>query len=131
MKDIANLLLPSSDTQGAYNRDYPPEIDLKAIKRTINMIPGTLPLTELLRQFQQSQVHMAAAINEHGTLLGIVTLEDVIEVLVGEINDEFDEGAPPLIQKIEKGYRVLSRVPLHQLATELDLPELYQSKAST
>src|SRR5207244_12300392 len=66
------------------------EIDLNEVRRDILFVPALLPVPRLLRQFQTSHVHMAVVVDEYGATLGIVTLEDVIEELVGEIDDEFD-----------------------------------------
>src|SRR5205807_3140334 len=66
------------------------EIDLNEVRRDILFVPALLPVPRLLRQFQSSHVHMAIVVDEYGATLGIVTLEDVIEELVGDIDDEFD-----------------------------------------
>jgi CBS domain containing-hemolysin-like protein len=91
-KDIVRFLLASKDK-------YAPEttlsavlgdLNLSGICRKINKVAWNLPLSKLLRIFQRTKIHMAGVFNEHGSLLGLVTLEDVIEEIVGEINDEFD-----------------------------------------
>jgi CBS domain containing-hemolysin-like protein len=64
--------------------------DLLKIKREILFLPESCTLDEAQRQFQQKHVHMAIVIDEYGGTAGMVTLEDVIEELVGEIQDEFD-----------------------------------------
>ena len=63
------------------------------IKRDILFVPELLPVPKLLRQFQTSHIHMAIVVDEYGATRGIVTLEDVIEEIVGEIEDEFDPAA--------------------------------------
>src|SRR5439155_2059043 len=65
------------------------DIDLRKIKRDVLFVPELLLVPRLLRQFQSSRVHMAIVVDEYGATLGIVTLEDVIEEIVGEIEDEF------------------------------------------
>jgi CBS domain containing-hemolysin-like protein len=65
-------------------------IDLNDIRRDVLFVPELLAVPKLLRQFQTSHVHMAVVVDEYGATQGIVTLEDVLEEIVGEIADEFD-----------------------------------------
>lgn len=76
-------------------KDLPPagdasEADLRRIARLPLIIPDTLSLERLLRRFQLERAHMAVVADEYGAVVGIVTLEDVLEELVGELRDEFD-----------------------------------------
>lgn len=66
-------------------------MDLKKIKRDILFVPENKPLTKLLKDFQRNKIHMAIVIDEFGVTIGLVTLEDVLEELVGEIQDEYDQ----------------------------------------
>ena len=61
------------------------------LKRDVSYYPETISLDALFREFQRTKLHMAVLIDEHGGTTGVVTLEDVLEELVGEIYDEFDE----------------------------------------
>jgi putative hemolysin len=70
----------------AGKRDAP----LRSLARQPLVVPGSLPLTRLLRDFQNRRIHMALVVDEYGGIDGLVTLEDVIEELVGEIEDETD-----------------------------------------
>ncbi|MGH7823382.1 MAG: hemolysin family protein [Candidatus Binatia bacterium] len=72
--------------------------DLISRKRDVLFVPETTTLDDLQRQFQQKRVHMAVVVDEYGGTAGLVTFEDVLEELVGEIQDEFDREQP----KIEK-----------------------------
>jgi CBS domain containing-hemolysin-like protein len=76
--------------------------DLAAIKREILFVPETRPLDLLQRDFQQRQTHMAIVVDEYGGTSGLVTLEDVIEEIVGEIQDEFDR-EPPTVEETPEG----------------------------
>jgi CBS domain containing-hemolysin-like protein len=67
-------------------------------------IPSTAKLGTALKQMQSRRAHLAFVIDEHGGLAGIVTLEDLLEEIVGEINDEYDEEVLSQIQKVEGGY---------------------------
>lgn len=65
--------------------------DLKSILRTPLFIPSTLSVDDLLERMQQSKTHLAIVIDEYGGMAGVATMEDVIEQLVGEVRDEFDQ----------------------------------------
>jgi CBS domain containing-hemolysin-like protein len=100
------------------------EIDLQQIKRDVLFVPELTPVPKLLRQFQTSHVHMAVVVDEYGATRGVVTLEDVIEQIVGEIEDEFDpEGRVDFVEEGEN-FRVAGNYPLHGLRERLDLPDL-------
>jgi CBS domain containing-hemolysin-like protein len=76
------------------------------IKPVIHVIE-TIPIQELLVKLQKSQSHMAVLSDEYGGTAGIVTVEDILEEIVGEIRDEFDEDELPLIQKKGEGHFIL------------------------
>src|SRR3954469_5616546 len=66
------------------------DVNLEEIVRPALMVPETKDLAALLQEFRRTQQHLAIVINEYGTMEGIVTLEDLVEEIVGEIEDEFD-----------------------------------------
>jgi CBS domain containing-hemolysin-like protein len=70
------------------------------IVRTVLFVPPLMPVGDLLQQMQQKRVHMAIVIDEYGGTDGVVTIEDLLEAVVGEIDDEHDEFEGPLIRKI-------------------------------
>jgi CBS domain containing-hemolysin-like protein len=98
------------------------DIDLRAIKRQVFFVPELLPVPQLLRQFQEKQIHLAVVVDEYGSTQGIVTLEDVLEEIVGEIEDEFDTAGPVPFVKEGNSYRVAGQYPLHELRDRLNLP---------
>ncbi len=69
-------------------------IDIESLMRPAYFVPETKKINRLLKQFQRRHLHMAIATDEFGGVSGIVTIEDIIEELVGEIQDEYDEEAP-------------------------------------
>ncbi len=80
------------------------------------VVPETKELGELLREFQQHQQQMAIVIDEYGGTAGLVTLEDILEEIVGEIQDEHEPKQPPEWEEIEEGlYRLQGRAPLEVL----------------
>jgi CBS domain containing-hemolysin-like protein len=97
------------------------DIDLSAIRRDVLFVPELQPVIRLLRQFQQSQIHLAVVVDEYGATQGIVTLEDVLEELVGEINDEFDQQRPRTdFAKDGESFRVSGGFPLREMREQLE-----------
>lgn len=98
-------------------------IDLRKIMRPILYVPELIPLPRLLREFQTSRMHMAVVVDEYGVTQGLVTLEDVLEELVGQIDDEFDAVASDLEQD-GNAWIAPGLLPLHELRNRLDVREL-------
>jgi CBS domain containing-hemolysin-like protein len=107
------------------------EIDLRQIRRDVLFVPELTPVPKLLRQFQTSHVHMAVVVDEYGATRGIVTLEDVIEQIVGEIEDEFDPAVKADFVKDGENFRVAGDFPLHTLRERLELPDLNGADVDT
>jgi CBS domain containing-hemolysin-like protein len=89
-------------------------------------VPDSKPLDALLREMQRDRNHMALLIDEYGAIAGLVTIEDVLEEIVGEIADEYDtDEVAPVEDLGDKRFRVSARLPLEDLAElyELDLDD--------
>jgi CBS domain containing-hemolysin-like protein len=82
------------------------QVDLRSLKREILFVPETKLIEELLKEFQQHRVHMAIVVDEYGVMSGLITLEDVIEELVGEIQDEYDQETPRVQPLADGSWRV-------------------------
>ena len=93
--------------------------------RPVHFIPATKKIIELLRELQQKRIHMAIVLDEYGGTAGLVTIEDLLEELVGEIRDEHDQEAPPYRQVSENEYLVDASTPIVDLneLLYLQIPE--------
>jgi CBS domain containing-hemolysin-like protein len=95
------------------------------VMRPATFVPDSKPVDELLREMQAQQVHVAVVIDEYGGTAGLVTIEDILEEIVGEIADEYDREAPRVEDLGDGRLRVTARLPVDELADLLDvtLPE--------
>lgn len=100
-----------------------PEFELKTIRRPVRFILETQLVKDLLPEFRKGRTHLSVVVNEFGSTVGILTLEDILEELVGEIQDEFDTEAPtPMVQRRGDGsYIIHGRMLLEDLEDELDI----------
>jgi len=99
--------------------------ELRQLARDILFLPVTLRLDQLLLEFQRNRVHLAILLDEYGSVVGMVTLENVLEELVGPIQDEFDRETPPITPIGEHVFEVDAACPLDVLAETcgLEIPE--------
>ncbi|HEY9311223.1 hemolysin family protein [Williamsia sp.] len=109
-------------------RSLPPEqpsvVEVRELMRPPEFIPDSKPLDKVLADMQRSHNHMAVLVDEYGGVAGLLTIEDVLEEIVGEINDEYDSDETPPIEALDDGsggYRVSSRLPIQDLAELLDV----------
>src|SRR5207248_10604744 len=98
-----------------------PQADIRSIVREPLVIPETKSIDQLLREFQHRRVHMAIVLDEYGGTAGLVTLEDVLEELVGEIQDEDTFEPPKIIRLAEGQYRLDGAVTLTDLRFDLNI----------
>lgn len=116
-----------------YAKDLLPEIGknpadfkLRDKMRNAYFVPETKPLRALLHEFQNQKLHIAVVLDEYGGTAGIVTLEDILEELVGEITDEYEETPPEPIKKISRDMiEADARTSVDEINDEfeLELPE--------
>jgi CBS domain containing-hemolysin-like protein len=95
------------------------------LMRPANYVPETQRIDDLLRQMQRGRQHMAIVVDEYGGSTGVVTLEDIVEQIVGDIRDEHDR-TPATIERLPDGsYRVAARMHIDELneALDWDLPK--------
>jgi magnesium and cobalt transporter len=107
-----------------YFGDSASDFRLRAMLREPLRVPETKPVGELLRDFQNAEVHMAVVVDEYGGTSGICTIEDVLEEIVGEIHDEHEpaDEQPPLMVPVGDGrYEADGRVPITEVNERLGL----------
>lgn len=95
------------------------ELSVRALLRPAVFVPETKPLNELLREFRVSRNHMAIVVDEYGGVSGLVTIEDVLEQIVGDIEDEydFDEDADNILPTPNGRWRVKALTPIEDFNT--------------
>ena len=113
IKDVVGLLADAGQSP-----DLAAPI-LKSIRREILYAPPSMRVTDLLLRMQASRIHMALVIDEYGGTDGLVTIEDLVEEIVGEINDEHDDEDEALIAPhADAGWDVAARVEIEEFETE-------------
>ncbi|WP_182914918.1 hemolysin family protein [Paenibacillus thiaminolyticus] len=96
-----------------YDREK--EFDFRTLIHPILTVPEAIPVKTLLTRMQQENMHMALLVDEYGGTSGIITIEDILEEIVGEIRDEFDTNERPEIEVLDEGcYLLDGLVPLHE-----------------
>src|SRR3954447_1252486 len=96
------------------------------LMRTPTFVPESKPVDELLRDMQAQRIHMAIVVDEYGGVAGLLTIEDILEEIVGEIADEHDAVQRPPVEELPDGsMRITARLPVDDLAEvfDVELPE--------
>ncbi len=107
-----------------------PQPDLRKIKRELHMVPEMMPIDKLLRFFLDKHVHVALAVDEFGGAVGIVTLDNVLEEIVGDIQDEFDHEVSEFKRINENEFTVEGTFNLYELADQTGI-ELESDEVTT
>jgi CBS domain containing-hemolysin-like protein len=108
LKDISRRIFENAEAERTELVDN--------LMRAAYFVPDSKPADELLRDMQSARVHLAVVIDEYGGTAGLVTIEDILEEIVGEIADEYDTHAPEVNELGPNVYRVSSRIHLDDLA---------------
>jgi CBS domain containing-hemolysin-like protein len=96
-------------------------LDIKAIMKKPYFIPESKKLDSLLQEFKAKKSHMAIVVDEHGGVAGLVTLEDVVEEIFGEIIDETDRMVPDIVRLKDNKWLVAGRINVEDLNKEIDI----------
>lgn len=103
------------------NKSKRETIDLQKLVRPAYFVPEQKKIDELLREFQEEHIHMALVVDEYGGISGLITLEDIIEEIVGEIQDEYDRELPPFKKIDENTYIIDGRMTLEEIQQSLTI----------
>ena len=107
--------------QTYYATDGGRSVTVDEVMRPAKFIPDSRPLDALLQEMQEEQNHIAILIDEYGGVAGLISIEDILEEIVGEIADEHDNDEVAPIEEIaERTYRVVSRLSLEDLKDHID-----------
>ena len=112
-KDIFDLLSKKVETAGDHA--------LRSLVRPILFVPETKRVNQLLSEFLKKRMHMAAIIDEYGSLVGLVTLEDILEEIVGDIADEHEKISSLIVPLAQGGWLIDASVPLDDLEKLLQI----------
>ena len=122
-KDVARLMHfhAVSGQRGEQGAAALASLQLRSIMREVLVVPETKPVFDLLVEFQQRRRHLAIVVDEFGSTVGLVTVEDAIEQLIGELEDEFDvaSAAPPLLPALSETLLLDGSVSLRDLEVQM------------
>jgi CBS domain containing-hemolysin-like protein len=108
-------------TRGHEHREGESVETVDSVMRPATFVPESKPIDELLREMQARQIHQAIVIDEYGGTAGLVTIEDILEEIVGEIADEYDREQPPVEWLSENRARVTARLSVEELEELFDV----------
>jgi len=103
------------------HRDAERDENVESLMRSAYFVPDSKPADELLRDMQTARVHLAIVVDEYGGTAGLVTIEDILEEIVGEIADEYDTAAPEVARLDDDRVRVMARMNVDDFAELIDI----------
>lgn len=98
-----------------------PDLDLRTVMRPPKKVAETLPLSKLLRQFQATHQLLAFVVDEYGVVIGVVTLENVLEQIIGAVDDEFDVAEKYIVANGPDNWIVLGSTPIEEVVQKFGL----------
>jgi putative hemolysin len=118
-KDISRLMHFRASAKTRFSEAPFVELRLKQVMREVLVVPETKPVLDLLHEFQARRRHLAIVVDEYGSTVGLVTVEDAIEQLIGEVEDEFDVAAKAVLTTATGGLILDGSVNLRDLETQM------------
>jgi CBS domain containing-hemolysin-like protein len=122
--DVLGVVFLKDVVRRMQHRDGGRDVPLRDIMRSATFVPESKPVDDLLRELQASRTHLAIVVDEYGGTAGLITIEDILEEIVGEIRDEYDNERPPIVELPDGSVRVIARLPIEDLGElfEVELP---------
>jgi CBS domain containing-hemolysin-like protein len=120
MDNIVGLFL-TKDILKYSSEEELAKVRVKDVMHPITFVPETKNVSDLLREFQQTRQHMAVVVDEFGSTAGLVTIEDLLEEIVGEIEDEFDHEQKLFVETQDGGYIADAKMSIGDVAEELNI----------
>ena len=118
-KDISRLMHFRASAKTRFATPPFSDMALRQVMREMLVVPETKPVLDLLHEFQQRRRHIAIVVDEFGSTVGLVTVEDAIEQLIGEVEDEFDVAARAVLATATGGMVLDGSVSLRDLETQM------------
>ncbi|HYK36398.1 hemolysin family protein [Alloacidobacterium sp.] len=119
-KDVSRLMHFRASARTRFSDAPFTELRLRQVMREVLVVPETKPVLDLLQEFQQRRRHLAIVVDEFGSTVGLVTVEDAIEQLVGEVEDEFDVAAKTPLTSASGSVTLDGSVNLRDLETQMN-----------
>ena len=113
LKDVARRVFEHRDAEQTER--------VESVMRPVFLVPDSKRCDDLLREMQAARKHLAVLVYEYGGVAGIITIEDILEEIVGQISDEYDVEAPEIERLADDALRVSARFHIEDLAQELDI----------
>ena len=121
VEDIVGVAYLKDIVQRTYTRtDGGRGVSVAEVMRPTVFVPDSKPLDDLLDEMQRTRNHIAVLVDEYGAVAGLISIEDILEEIVGEIADEYDEAEQAPIESLgEQSYRVIARLSLGEFSGAL------------
>jgi putative hemolysin len=119
-KDVSRLMHFRATAQTRFASPPFSDMRLRQVMREVLVVPETKPVLDLIHEFQQRRRHLAIVVDEYGTTVGLVTVEDAIEQLIGELEDEFDATPRRLLARAGEEMILDGSVTLRDLETQMN-----------
>ncbi len=103
------------------NPEMHKSLSLRKIARDVFFVPQTKYIKELLHDFQEKKLHLGIVVDEYGGTSGLISLEDILEEIVGDIRDEFDKEENPIVKISDNTYLLSGRLPIDELSELLGI----------
>jgi CBS domain containing-hemolysin-like protein len=121
LDDVVGMAYLKDLARHAYNDGDSASQPVSTVMREVLFVPDSMPADDLLRRMQSERRHVAIVVDEYGGTSGLVTIEDVLEEIVGEITDEYDRMEVPVEQLEDGSVRVSSRLNISELGDVFDM----------